>query len=264
MTLVEAYDGRTTEQRWDWVLSRSQGRRHREGRGPAGPPAPGRRQAARPQVRDRRRARRDRATAEGPGHRLHLGRRRPGEIGPGHDRRQEGMTPSSGLSSGLIRRVRRRSGAHSSTATPQFRTNLVSSAVALTGQYIERPDRLRLGLCQRSRGPQSHQQSQRDSWSSGCTRVGGFGHLSDVPRGRRFGTGRLGDLGRSTGRPVRSDGHRPGLADPARRRTRSVGAGPVGVRPQLYVRAELDLDLVGRVGGSEKAYLPTASLPGRT
>ena len=24
MTLVEAYDGRTTEQRWDWVLSRLQ------------------------------------------------------------------------------------------------------------------------------------------------------------------------------------------------------------------------------------------------
>lgn len=68
------------------------GRRHREGRGPPGTPPPGRRQAARPQVRDRRRARRDRATTKGTGHRLHLGRRRPGEAGPGHDRRQEGVT----------------------------------------------------------------------------------------------------------------------------------------------------------------------------
>lgn len=92
MTLVEAYDGRTTEQRWDWVLSRLQVADIGNDEARQATPAPGRRQVARPQVRDRRRARRNRTTAEGTGHRLHLGRRRPGEAGPGHDRRQEGVT----------------------------------------------------------------------------------------------------------------------------------------------------------------------------
>ncbi|SNQ47122.1 hypothetical protein FRACA_1700014 [Frankia canadensis] len=67
------------------------GRRHREGRGPPGASPPGRRLVARPQARDRRRPRRHRAAAEGADRRLHVGRRRPGEAGAGHDRRQEGL-----------------------------------------------------------------------------------------------------------------------------------------------------------------------------
>ena len=103
MTLVEAYDGRTTEQRWDWVLSRlevadigkDEARRARRLLSDAR--LHGHKYAidamlaviARP--------------AEGAGHRLHLGRGRPGEAGSGVDRRQESMTRRSGLSPGLIR-----------------------------------------------------------------------------------------------------------------------------------------------------------------
>ncbi|MFJ6810715.1 CopG family transcriptional regulator [Streptomyces anulatus] len=58
----------------DWLQEEHGPLTEEERRGPSGPPPAGRREAARPQVRDRRDTRRRRSPAEGTGHRLHLGR----------------------------------------------------------------------------------------------------------------------------------------------------------------------------------------------
>ena len=123
MTLVEAYDGRTTEQRWDWVLSRLQVA-----------------DIGKDEARQARRLLADAKlhghkyaidavlavialAAERTGHRLHLGRRRPGEARPGHDRRQEGVTdPSRSRFWSPFEPVRPRAGDVRVTARSQVRT----------------------------------------------------------------------------------------------------------------------------------------------